>query len=123
MMVKGVIALICCLATLVLAGPACAGPYQTIENSSPQEIVNGMGNKAARGIANVATGWLEFPKQIYETYQEEGEVKGIFVGPFKGIGMAIIRTVSGAAEFLTFYSAYPNFYAPYFEPAYVWQKD
>jgi len=123
MKVKVVVALISCLVTLALAGPASAGPYDAIESSSPQKIVNGMTAKAARGIANVATGWLEIPKQIYVTSQEEGTAKAIFVGPFMGIGMTIIRTLSGAAEFLTFYSAYPNFYAPYFEPAYVWQKD
>jgi putative exosortase-associated protein (TIGR04073 family) len=124
MKLKGVVAaLICSLATLILAGGACAGPYKNIENSSPQEIVDGMSSKATRGIANVATGWLEFPKQIYLTSQEDGAVRGVFVGPFKGIGMTLVRTVSGAAEFLTFFSAYPNFYAPYFEPPYVWQKE
>lgn len=124
MKVKGVVAaLVCCMATLILAGGACARPYQTIENSSPQEIVNGMSAKATRGIANVATGWLEFPKQIYVTSKEDGAVSGFLVGPLKGLGMTIVRTVSGAAEFLTFFSAYPNFYAPYFEPAYVWQKE
>jgi putative exosortase-associated protein (TIGR04073 family) len=111
------------MATMMLAGGAWAGPYNTIENSSPQEIVNGMSSKATRGIANIATGWLELPKQIYITSKEDGTAKGIFVGPLKGMGMTIIRTISGAAEFLTFFSSYPNFYAPYFEPAYVWQKE
>jgi putative exosortase-associated protein (TIGR04073 family) len=123
MKVKGIVALICCLAPLMLAGGAFAGPYQNIENSSPQEIVSGMSNKAARGVANIATGWLEFPKQIYMTSKEDGPVSGIFIGPLKGLGMTIVRTVSGTAEFLTFFSAYPNFYAPYFEPAYVWQME
>ena len=100
-----------------------AGTYNTIENSSPQEIVNGMANKAVRGIANTTTGWLEFPKQIYTTSVDEGAVKGIFIGPFKGIGMTVIRTVSGVAEFMTFFSAYPGFYSPYFDPAFVWKKE
>ena len=116
-------ALLCC----ILGGPLCtaavAGNTHTLEDSSPQEIMNGMGNKAARGIANVATGWLEFPKQIYTTSREDGAVKGAFVGPLKGIGMALIRTISGAAEFTTFFIASPGFYSPYFDPAYVWQKE
>jgi putative exosortase-associated protein (TIGR04073 family) len=115
------------LVCAILGGPLCAaavaGSYNTIESSPPQEIMNGMGNKAARGIANVTTGWLEFPKQIYTTSSEEGAVKGIFIGPFKGIGMMLIRTVTGAAELATFFVAYPGFYAPYFDPAYVWQKE
>jgi putative exosortase-associated protein (TIGR04073 family) len=111
----------------ILGGPlsvaAIAGSFNTIENSPPQEIMNGMGNKAARGIANVATGWLEFPKQIYTTSMEDGAAMGIFVGPFKGLGMTLIRTVTGVAEFTTFFVAYPGFYSPYFDPAYVWQKE
>jgi len=110
-----------------LGGPLSTGArgesYRTIENSSPQEIVGGMGSKMARGVANTATGWLEFPKQIYLTCNEDGAARGIFVGPLKGLGMTFVRTVSGAAEFLTFFSAYPGFYAPYFDPAFVWQKE
>ena len=82
-----------------------------------------MGNKAARGIANVATGWLELPKQIYTTSKEEGTVKGIFIGPLRGIGMMLIREFSGVAEFATFFVSFPGFYSPYLEPAYVWQKE
>lgn len=97
--------------------------HQTIENSSPQEIAGGMGLKMARGVANTATGWLELPKQIYLTYNEDGAARGILVGPLKGLGMTLVRTVSGAAEVLTFFSAYPGFYDPYFDPAFVWQEE
>jgi putative exosortase-associated protein (TIGR04073 family) len=45
------------------------------------------------------------------------------VGPLKGIGMTVVRTVAGAGETATFYLAYPGFYDPYFDPAYVWQKE
>jgi len=100
-----------------------AGTHTTIESSSPQQIMNGMGTKMARGIANTTTGWLELPKQIYVTSTEDGAAKGIFIGPFKGIGMTIIRTVSGVAEFATFFVAYPGFYSPYFDPPFVWQKE
>ncbi|KAF0216172.1 MAG: hypothetical protein FD174_3795 [Geobacteraceae bacterium] len=106
-----------------LSEKAFADSYRTIENSSPQEVVNGMANKVARGVANVATGWLEFPKQIYMTFKEDGVAKGIFVGPIKGVGMTLVRTFAGAGEALTFFVAYPGFYDPYFDPAYVWQKE
>lgn len=116
-------ALIFCALGGSLVTGARAETFRTVENSSPQEIVGGMGAKMARGVANTATGWLEFPKQIYLTYNEDGAAMGIFVGPLKGLGMTLVRTVSGAAEFLTFFSASPGFYAPYFEPAFVWQKE
>lgn len=100
-----------------------SGSFNTVDNSSPQEIMGGMGTKMARGIANIATGWGEFPKQIYITAKEDGAAQGIFIGPFKGIGMTVVRTFAGVAEFTTFYVAYPGFYSPYFEPSFVWQKE
>lgn len=101
----------------------CSTGGQTIENSSPQEIVDAMANKAVRGVANVTTGWLELPKQIYLTYKEDGVVKGVVVGPLKGVGMTLVRTVSGLCETVTFFVAFPGFYDPYVEPPYVWQKE
>ncbi len=94
-----------------------------IEDHSPQDVVGGIGNKAARGIANVATGWLELPKQIYVTSKESGAVQGIFLGPLKGIGMTIVRTLAGAGELATFIIPYPGFYDPFIQPQYVWQKE
>ncbi|HKZ16080.1 MAG TPA: exosortase system-associated protein, TIGR04073 family [Geobacteraceae bacterium] len=102
---------------------AFADEYQTVEESSAQEVVNAMGTKAGRGLANTATGWLEFPKQIYVTAKEGGAAKAIFIGPFKGIGMTIARTLAGVGELATFFVPYPGFYDPYIEPSYVWQKE
>lgn len=96
---------------------------QTIENSSPQETVDAMANKAVRGVANVTMGWLEFPKQIVYTYREDGLGKGMTVGPLKGLGMTLVRTVAGAVETLTFFIAFPGFYDPLVQPDYVWQKE
>ena len=102
---------------------AMADNYRNIEGSSPQEVVDGMANKLVRGVANVATGWLELPKQIYLTIKEDGVTKGLTVGPLKGVGMTLVRTVIGAGEVATFFVAYPGFYDPYFEPPFVWQKE
>ena len=118
-----VVALLCGI--LVSGGQdrAWADDYRTLENASPQEVVDAMAIKAARGIANTTTGWLEFPKQIYETYKEDGAERGLLNGPLKGIGMTLVRTVSGVIETATFFSAYPGFYDPIFDPAFVWQKE
>ena len=94
----------------------------TVDEASAQEVVDGMANKIARGVANVATGWLEFPKQIYLTCKEEGYAKGLLVGPVKGLGMTLVRTASGVGESVTFFVAYPGFYDPLMDPPYVWQK-
>jgi len=105
--------------------PACAtgDKFQTVENSSPQQVVEAMSGKILRGVTNVATGWVEFPLQIYLTYKNEGPAKGLTIGPLKGIGMTLVRTVTGAAETATFFLAYPGFYDPYFEPEYVWEEE
>ena len=106
--------------------PAFAAPgskYTSIEDSSPQKLMDAMAMKAGRGLANTALGWVELPKQIYLTVNEDGVAKGVFVGPLKGVGMTIVRTVSGVGELVTFFVAYPGFYDPYFEPAFVWQKE
>lgn len=116
------------LMTLLILALVCAGGQaqadsRTIDSASPQEVVDGMANKLVRGVTNIGTGWLEFPKQIYQTFREEGALKGFTVGPIKGIGMALVRTGAGVGETATFFAAYPGFYDPYFDPAYVWQKE
>lgn len=111
-----------CFALLTgLANTAQA--QKTVDNSPPQEVVAGMSNKFVRGVANVATGWMEFPKQIVITFKDDGIAKGIFVGPLKGVGMTLVRTVSGVGEIVTFFHPFPGFYEPYFEPEYVWEKE
>lgn len=114
--------LLAALVLLVSTRGECSST-QTIETSSPQETVDAMANKAVRGVANVTTGWLEFPKQIVSTYREDGLGKGMTVGPLKGLGMTLVRTVAGAIETLTFFIAFPGFYDPLVEPDYVWQKE
>ena len=118
-----IVVLLLALSLLGTEQKALAGSIQTIDDVGPQEIVDGMANKLARGVTNVATGWLEFPKQIRLTYQEEGLAKGMTVGPLKGLGMTLVRTVSGAGEALTFFVAYPGFFDPFFDPPYVWQQE
>jgi putative exosortase-associated protein (TIGR04073 family) len=109
--------------TLAAAFTAFADEIRPIEDYSAQEVVSGMAGKTGRGIANVATGWLEFPKQIYLTVNEDGTTKGILLGPLKGIGMAVARTVAGAVEIATFFVPCPGFYDPLLEPPYIWQKE
>ncbi|HEY6838006.1 MAG TPA: exosortase system-associated protein, TIGR04073 family, partial [Geobacteraceae bacterium] len=76
---------------LVLPAAGRAEDYRTTETSSPQEVVDGMATKAMRGVSNIALGWLEFPKQVYLTFKEDGIAKGFFVGPLKGVGMTLVR--------------------------------
>jgi len=110
-------------ALLFIPALAQADRYKDVDSSTPQEIADGMGTKLARGVANVTTGWGELPKQIYYTTKQDGWAKGLIVGPVKGIVMTLVRTASGLGEVVTFFVPYPGFYDPYFDPAYVWQKE
>ncbi|GFE59414.1 exosortase system-associated protein, TIGR04073 family [Geobacter sp. AOG2] len=117
------------VAGLILAIGLCAepsqgsDPFKTVEDSTPQEVVGGMSHKIVRGVSNFALGWWELPKQVYQTFREEGVTMGLTVGPLKGVGMTLVRTLSGAGEVLTFPFPFPGFYDPYFEPEYAWQKE
>ena len=117
------ILLLLALCLLFTAHTAQAEYAPSVDDASPQEVVDGMANKLARGIANVATGWLEIPKQIMLTYEEEGGWKATTVGPLKGIGMTVVRTVAGASEAASFLLPYPGFYDPLLDPPYVWEKE
>ena len=117
------VVVLCATLGVLSGGMAWAKAYDSAENSSPQKVVDGMATKAVRGTANVTTGWLELLKQIYLTYNEDGAVKGILVGPLKGLGMTLVRTAAGFGEFATFFVASPGFYDPYFDPAFVWEKE
>jgi len=116
----GSVVLLSLLCVVLVCGSARADTYRSVDDASADEIVSGMSGKAARGLVNVATGWLEFPRQIYSNYQDHGAVQGCLVGPFMGIGMMVARTAAGVLELFTFYLAYPGFYDPYLEPQYVW---
>jgi putative exosortase-associated protein (TIGR04073 family) len=86
-------------------------------------LVTQIGTKFVRGVANIATGWVELPKQVYVVGTNEGWVAGVFRGPFDGIGMFAARTIAGAYELLTFPVPVPPHYQPMMQPEYVWDKD
>lgn len=77
--------------------------------------------KLARGITNVATGWVEIPKEIGRSVEKSGDFAGLVVGPFKGIAKAIGRTIAGVYDVVTFPIPLPRRYEPVIEPAYVFE--
>lgn len=77
--------------------------------------------KLGRGVTNVATGWVEIPKEIGRNVEKSGDMAGLIVGPFKGIAKAIGRTLAGVYEVVTFLIPLPRRYEPVIEPAYVFE--
>jgi len=78
--------------------------------------------KLGRGLANVLTGWVELPKNIYDTCVEENILSGFTVGLAKGIGMTIVRTGAGVYEVVTFPFPVPEGYVPVLEPEFVFSE-
>ncbi len=81
-------------------------------------------DKLLRGIINTATGWVEIPKQVIKTSQEESFFKGLTVGLAKGIGRGVTRTAVGLCETTTFIAPFPKEgYKPIMMPEDVFQKE
>ena len=75
--------------------------------------------KLKRGVVNILSGWVEIPKNIYDTTIEENIISGMTLGAIKGIGMTVVRTGCGVYETLTFAVPVPDNYQPILLPEYV----
>ena len=75
--------------------------------------------KLGRGVANTLTGWVELPKNIYNTSVEDNAFTGMTLGLAKGAGMSLVRTGAGIYEIATFPFPLPENYKPILEPEYV----
>jgi len=75
--------------------------------------------KLKRGTVNLLTGWVEIPKNIYDTSVEENKITGFSKGLIEGIGMAVVRTGTGVYEIITFPFEVPENYEVILEPEYV----
>ena len=78
--------------------------------------------KLGRGLANILTGWVELPKNIYDTSVEENVLSGLTMGLAKGVGMTIVRTGAGVYETVTFPFPIPEDYQPVLEPEFVFSE-
>jgi putative exosortase-associated protein (TIGR04073 family) len=71
-----------------------------------------IGEKLGRGLVNVATGWVEIPKNIVNTSQDSSVGIGVTWGLVKGIANTIGRTLVGAGELATFFIPTPELVHP-----------
>jgi len=93
-----------------------------ILNLSSPVFAQDMGRKLGRGLGNILTGWLEIPKNIYDTSVESNVFAGLTLGTVKGVGMTVVRTVVGSYEVATFPFPVPEEYKPIIEPEFVFQE-
>jgi len=71
-----------CLGIMLFLILWSVNPAQAEETSVAEKIAM----KFARGVANVTTGWVELPKQIYLVGHNEGWMMGALRGPIDGLG-------------------------------------
>lgn len=75
------------------------------------------GEKLVSGVTNVATGFVELPKNVILKSKQEGVLYGVTAGLVTGIMHSVGRTVIGALDVATF--IIPT--NPTVNPHYVWQ--
>ena len=90
---------------------------------APERSVDKMGIKMVRGVTNIATGWGEFPRQIYRSGKEDGILYALPYGLARGLTMTFLRTMYGVAEMLFFYIPFDGGYESALNPAYVWEVE
>lgn len=103
------------LALLLLFSP----PVQASEDITADIYFSRAGMKILSGVANVATGWMELPKNIaIWTQRDSNPLIGVTEGLLWGIYHTVGRTGNGAVDFLTFWL--PTYPIP--NPVFVWDN-
>ncbi len=92
-------------------------------------LIDQMGEKLGRGVANVAFGALEILIRPYDVANEQGAIASLTYGIFRGLFFVVARELVGVLDILTFYMPLPGAtwapndagwgYGPYIRPAWV----
>jgi putative exosortase-associated protein (TIGR04073 family) len=112
------------LAVVLFIGAGCVQAEKVAGHqlSEAEEIVQDMSSKLWRGVFNVATGWVEVPRQMIKAGKDKGWWAVVPIGVPSGAMMAVTRTGVGVFETATFIAPIDDSYGPIMKPAYVWQK-
>lgn len=118
-------------AFFVWCGPVAAAVEPEDVNSQVLErpILDQMGEKLGRGVANVAFGPLEILIRPYDVAKDKGAIASLTYGIFKGIFFVVAREIVGVVDIVTFFMPLPGAtwdpndagwgYGPYMRPAWV----
>jgi putative exosortase-associated protein (TIGR04073 family) len=90
-------------------------PSPTIP-AKPQSYGERVGEKAVNSFANLATGWLEMPKNVINTMNHSNIIYGFTGGLAKGIVHMTGRMGVGIADLITL----PLATKPIIYPLYIW---
>lgn len=101
------------LAACVLSGALMAAPTAHAET-----YMQGFSNKVSQGLANIAFGFVEIPKNVINISNQHNVFVGMTWGLLRGVGHTVGRTLVGTAELVT--SPIPT--KEFAAPAYVWDR-
>ncbi len=88
---------------------------------APTSLAQNPTRKLKRGTVNLLTGWVEIPKNIYDTTVESNLTIGLTLGTIRGFGMAVVRTGAGVYDIVTFILPVPENYQPVLLPEFVFE--
>ncbi len=103
------------LTTCLLTGALLASQSAAAEETS---YLAGFTSKVNQGIFNMATGFIEIPKNIVNISHDQNILVGLTWGTLRGVAHTVSRTLVGGAEFLS--SPIPS--GEFASPAYVWER-
>jgi putative exosortase-associated protein (TIGR04073 family) len=101
---------VCLLSGALLASPAA--------NAEEQSYLSGFTSKINQGIFNIATGFIEIPKNIVNISHEQNILVGLSWGTLRGVAHTVSRTLVGTVELLS--SPIPS--DEFISPPYVWDR-
>lgn len=78
-------------------------PFAAVQATEHQQgsYLEEVGDKATRGFANLATGFIELPKNVVNISHDSNIAVGMTWGVLRGAAHTVGRTLLGAGEFIT----------------------
>ena len=107
---------------LIIAGLLLGLAHVAAATDAPPPRVYTAGDKLARGLANIFTGFIEVPRNIHNTTEQQSLLAGWTIGVGQGLGYMGLRMLTGCYDLFTFPFPLPKDYAPVVEPEFVWQE-
>jgi putative exosortase-associated protein (TIGR04073 family) len=108
------------LLALLLVLTVCASGTFAQEGEEDTPMLNRMAQNSARGFANILTGWVELPRNMWlETARNP--YYGLLTGISDGSWLSFLRTFGGTIDFVTVGLTGQGFHGEQF-PEYVWDS-
>jgi len=102
----------------LLSACLITGALLTAPSAHAESYLSGFTNKVSQGVANMATGFIEIPKNVINITEEDNIFVGMTWGVLRGAAHGVSRTLVGSVEFIS--SPIPT--GEFISPAYVWER-